>query len=54
MALMMCAGLHRLKSLSLTNLTAEKAVLTLVAFEKTKGSRLGAVEAVRALQKCDY
>ena len=36
---MMCAGFRRLKSWSLTKLTAWRAVSKLFAFEKTKGSR---------------
>jgi hypothetical protein len=41
MVLMMCAGLQRLKSLSLTKVTASGAVVSRVAFETIKGNRKG-------------
>jgi hypothetical protein len=41
MVLRMCAGLQRLKSLSLTKLTASEAVVSRVAFETIKGYRKG-------------
>jgi hypothetical protein len=36
---MMCEVLRRLKSWSLTNVTAKEAVVDWFAFEETKGSR---------------
>ena len=38
---MMCAGLHSEKSLSLTKVTAQKAVVEVMPLRTTKGSRKG-------------